>query len=61
MKKQGSKEKLKPISFYGLDTRDVIRAIMKVSPQRIKELEEQERLESGENSKSDQTMKVEVR
>ena len=40
------KEKLKPISFYGLDTRDVIRAIMQVSPERLKELEEQERLES---------------
>ena len=37
MKKKGSKEKLKPISFYGLDTRDVIRAIMKVSPERLKE------------------------
>jgi hypothetical protein len=46
MKKKGIKEKLKPLSFYGLDTRDVIRAIMKVSPERIKELEEQELLES---------------
>lgn len=46
MKKKGVKEKLKPISFYGLDTRDVIRAIMQVSPERLKELEEQERLES---------------
>jgi hypothetical protein len=45
MKKKGSKEKLKPLSFYGLDTRDVIRAIMQVSPERIKELEEQERLD----------------
>lgn len=44
MKKKGVKEKLKPISFYGLDTRDVIRAIMQVSPERLKELEEQERL-----------------
>jgi hypothetical protein len=46
MKRKGVKEKLKPISFYGLDTRDVIRAIMQVRPERIKELEEQERIES---------------
>ena len=62
MKQKGSKEKLKPISFYGLDTRDVIRAIMQVSPERLKELEEQERLESEEDNKSDQpTVKAEVR
>jgi hypothetical protein len=51
MKKKGSKEKLKPISFYGLATRDVIRAIMKVSPERLKELEEQERLTSVKEEK----------
>lgn len=48
MKKKGVKEKLKPISFYGLDTRDVIRAIMQVKPERLKELEGQERLDSEE-------------
>jgi hypothetical protein len=40
LKNKGQKEKLKPISFYGLDTTDVIRAIMRVSPERLKELEE---------------------
>lgn len=43
MKKKGKKERLKPISLYGLDTRDVIRAFMQVSPQRLRELEEEER------------------
>lgn len=43
MKQKGSKEKLKPISLYGLDTGDVIRAFMKVKPERLKELEEEER------------------
>ena len=42
MKQKGQKEKLKPISLYGLDTRDVIRAFMQVKPERIKELEEEE-------------------
>ncbi len=51
MKKKGVKEKLTPISFYGLDTRDVIRAIMQVRPERLKELEEQERLESVKNAR----------
>ena len=43
MKQKGQKEKLKPISLYGLDTRDVIRAFMQVKPERIRELEEEER------------------
>jgi hypothetical protein len=42
MKKKGSDEKLKPHSFYELDTRYVIWAIMQISPERITELEEQE-------------------
>jgi len=41
--KKGKKERLKPISFYGHDPRDVIRALMQVSPKRLKELEEVER------------------
>lgn len=40
MKNKGQKEKLKPISFNSLDTTDVIRAIMRVNPERLKELEE---------------------
>ncbi len=51
MKKKGSKEKLKPISFYGLRPEDVIRAFMQISPQRLRELEEQERLEGVKESK----------
>lgn len=43
MKKKGQKERLKPISFYGHDPRDVIRAFMQVSPKRLKELEKEER------------------
>ena len=37
------KEKLKPLSLYGLDARDVIKAFMQVKPERIRELEEEER------------------
>ncbi len=62
MKQKGSKEKLKPISLYGLNPRDVIRAIMQVSPDRLKDLEEQERPEPEEDNKSEQaTMNIEVR
>lgn len=43
MKQKGQKEKLKPLSLYGLDTRDVIRAFMQVKPERIRELDEEER------------------
>lgn len=50
MKQKGQKEKLKPISFYGLDTRDVIRAFMQVKPERIRELEEEERKSSDSDS-----------
>lgn len=42
-KQKGKKERLKPISFYGHDPRDVIRAFMQVNPKRLKELEEKER------------------
>jgi len=47
MKKKGQKERLKPISLYGHDPRDVIRAFMQVSPKRLKELEEEERRQDG--------------
>lgn len=43
MKQKGQKEKLKPLSLYGLDTRGVIRAFMQVKPERLKELEEEEK------------------
>lgn len=49
MKKKGKKERLKPISLYGYNPRDVIRAIMQVSPKRIKELEEEERRKDESN------------
>jgi hypothetical protein len=43
MKKKGQKERLKPISLYGLDPREVIKAFMSISPKRMKELEEEDR------------------
>jgi len=43
MKKKGQKERLKPISFYGHNPEDVIRAFMQTSPKRLKQLEEEER------------------
>lgn len=43
MEKKGSKEKLKPISLYGLDPSDVTRAFMQIDPKELKEIEEQER------------------
>lgn len=51
MKKKGQKERLKPLSFYGCDPRDVIRAFMQVNPNELKRLEEQERLENMESQK----------
>jgi hypothetical protein len=43
MKKKGQKERLKPLSFYGHDPRDVIRAFMQADPKELKRLEEEER------------------
>jgi len=43
MKKKGIKEKLKPLSFYGCDPRDVIRAFMQIDPKELKRLEEEEK------------------
>jgi hypothetical protein len=43
MKKKGEKERLKPLSLYGHDPRDVICAFMQVRPERLKEMEEEER------------------
>jgi len=43
MKKKGKKERLKPLSLYGHDPRDMISAFMQVRPERLKELEEEER------------------
>jgi|GEM_PF-2688826 len=50
MKQKGKKEKLKPLLLYGLDTRDVIRAFMRVKPERIRELEEEERRSNDSDS-----------
>jgi len=57
MKKKGQKERLKPISFYGHDPLDVIRAFMQVSPKRLKELEEEERKLDGLTQHSDKQNK----
>jgi len=45
-KKKGRKERLKPLSFYGHDPGDVIRAFMQVDPEELKRLEKQDRIES---------------
>jgi hypothetical protein len=54
MKKKGVKEKLKLISFYGLDTRDVIRAIIQISPDRLKELEGADKKQDGCEGKNNE-------
>lgn len=41
-KKKGRKERLKPLSFYGRDPKDVIRAFMQVDPEELKRIEEKE-------------------
>jgi len=40
MKKKGVKEKLKPVSFYALDAKDVIRSFMQVDSKELQMLEE---------------------
>jgi hypothetical protein len=45
--KKGKKERLKPLSFYGHDPRDVIRAFMQINPDEMKRLEEEERRQDG--------------
>jgi len=43
MKKKGVKERLKPISLYGLDPKEAIRAFMRVDPDEVKKLEKREK------------------
>jgi len=45
MKKKGQKETLKPISLYGHDTRDVIRAFMRIDPKEMERLGGEEKKE----------------
>ncbi|MGB7912450.1 MAG: hypothetical protein WCF59_09520 [Desulfobaccales bacterium] len=47
MKKKGVKERLKPLSLYGIDPKDAIRACMRVDPDELKELEKKEKQVSG--------------
>lgn len=55
MKKKGEKEKLKPLSFYGLDPKDVVRAFIQIDPEELKRLEDGERkFKSNADSKSEQ-------
>ncbi len=42
-RKKRKKERLKPISFYGYDAREVSRAYMQISPKRLRELQQEER------------------
>ncbi|MGO9568025.1 MAG: hypothetical protein ACLP5H_10825 [Desulfomonilaceae bacterium] len=42
-RRKGIKNRLKPISFYGHNPEDVIRAFMKVDPKKVKQREEEER------------------
>lgn len=53
MKKKGVKERLKPLSLYGLDPKEAIRAFMRVDPEEVKKLEKQEKqaLEVWETNK----------
>lgn len=43
MKKKGTKERLKPLSLYGLDPKEAIRAVMSVDLEEVKKLEKQEK------------------
>ena len=43
MGKKGKKQRLERISFYGHKPEKILKALMKVDPKRIKELEEEER------------------
>jgi hypothetical protein len=43
MKKKGAKERLKPLSLYGLNPKEAIRAFMSVDPDELKELEKREK------------------
>jgi len=44
---KGSKNRLKPISFYGHNPEDVIRAFLKVDPKKVREREEEEKRQSA--------------
>ncbi|MBI5249389.1 MAG: hypothetical protein HY912_07835 [Desulfomonile tiedjei] len=41
-KKKGRKERLEPLSFYGHHPKEVIRASMRVDPEKLRKLEEEE-------------------
>jgi len=56
MKKKGQKERLKPLSFYGHDPRDVIRAFMQIDPNELKRLEEEEKKVMREQEKTPEPM-----
>ncbi len=51
-KKKGKKEQLRPLSLYGLDPRDVIRAFMQIDPKELKRLEEEERRSQVEDQEA---------
>ena len=43
VKIKGAKERLKPLSLYGLDPKEAIRAFLSVDPDEVKELEKKEK------------------
>jgi len=51
-RRKGVKNRLKPISFYGHEPADVIRAFMKVDPKKVKEREKAEREEEQSEQKA---------
>jgi len=52
-KKKGRKERLRPLSFYGHDPKDVIRAFMQVDPVELEKLEKQERQQQEDKEKTE--------
>jgi hypothetical protein len=54
MKKKGVKEKLKPLSFYGLRPEEIIRAFMQISPERLRELEDEDKKKDGCEGKNNE-------
>ncbi len=54
-KEKGKKQRLKRISFFGHSPEKILRALMKVDPERIKQAEEDEKNQKELEKKTDQT------
>lgn len=53
MKKKTQKERLRPISLYGHDPRNIIRAFMQIDLNKLKSLEEEDRKQQRSKGSSD--------